>query len=76
MAYSKTAWKDSPDTSTPLNAENLNKIEKGIGDIDSALTAANTNIGKKIDLPTGAKEGDVLTYVGGKWVAKAPTQPA
>lgn len=73
MAYTKTVWKDSPDTTTPINATALNKIEKGIGDLDTALTTANTAIGKKIDLPTTANEGDVLTFSGGKWIAKAPT---
>lgn len=30
MAYIKTNWEDAPSTATPLNAENLNKIEEGI----------------------------------------------
>lgn len=76
MAYVKTVWKDSPDTTTPLNAANLNKIEKGIGDLDTALGTTNTNVAKKIDLPATANEGDVLTYSGGKWIAKAPTAGA
>lgn len=30
MNYTKTVWKDLPDTTTPLNASNLNHIEDGI----------------------------------------------
>ncbi len=30
MAYNKTNWENSPSTSTPINANNLNKIEEGI----------------------------------------------
>ncbi len=28
--YVKTVWKDKPDTSTPINAENLNHNENGV----------------------------------------------
>lgn len=38
MAYIKTVWQDSPSTSTPINAENLNNIEEGIEDLDTRLT--------------------------------------
>lgn len=30
MSYTKTNWQDLPNTSTPINASNLNKIEDGI----------------------------------------------
>ena len=30
MAYNKTNWQNSPSTDTPINANNLNKIEEGI----------------------------------------------
>jgi hypothetical protein len=30
MAYIKTEWENSPSTKTPINANNLNKIENGI----------------------------------------------
>lgn len=32
MAYTKTDWKNLPNTTTPINATNLNKIENGIAD--------------------------------------------
>ena len=45
MAYTKTNWEDAPSTATPLCAENLNKIEKGIyeNSIDLALADSNIN---------------------------------
>lgn len=30
MAYNKTNWQNAPSTDTPINANNLNKIEEGI----------------------------------------------
>ncbi len=32
MAYTKTNWQDLPNTTTPINASNLNKMEQGIYD--------------------------------------------
>lgn len=37
MAYTKTNWQDLPDTTTPINATNLNHIENGIKDNDDKL---------------------------------------
>lgn len=37
MEYSKVGWKDFPDTSTKLNAENLNKMDQGIMDAKEAI---------------------------------------
>lgn len=45
MAYTKTNWEDAPSTATPLCAESMNKIEKGIyeNSIDIALAGSNIN---------------------------------
>ena len=32
MSYTKTIWQDLPNTTTPINATNLNKMEQGIYD--------------------------------------------
>lgn len=40
MAYTKKVWKDAPDTSTPINAANLNHMEDGIAEADANATAA------------------------------------
>ena len=38
MAYNRTTWQDSPSTSTPINAANLNNIEAGLTTVDTAVT--------------------------------------
>jgi len=37
MAYEKTNWQDSPSTSTPINATNLNHIEEGLYSTNNAI---------------------------------------
>ena len=37
MAYEKVGWKDYPDKTTPINAENLNKMEEGIANNDKNI---------------------------------------
>lgn len=49
MAYIKTEWENSPSTKTPINANNLNKIENGI-------YMNSVNIGELTDLNTETKE--------------------
>lgn len=44
MEYSKVNWKDFPDTSTKLNAENLNKMDQGIMDAKEAINEINGNL--------------------------------
>ena len=38
MDYNRTTWQDSPSTSTPINAANLNNIESGLATVDASLT--------------------------------------
>lgn len=52
MAYTKTTWQDLPNTTTPVNAANLNKIEQGIYDNSEDIVTVNTNIGDLADLET------------------------
>lgn len=44
MAYTKTVWKDYPDTTTKMTAQNLNNIENGIENVDTRLTTAEGEI--------------------------------
>lgn len=37
MSYTKTNWQDLPNTTTPINATNLNKMENGIADANGAI---------------------------------------
>lgn len=55
MAYNKTVWQDLPNTTTPINSTNLNKIETGIGD-------AHDNIGDLTSLETTDKS-DLVSAV-------------
>lgn len=50
MSYTKTQWNN--DTAPAINETNLNKIEQGIYDNDSAITTINANIGDLSDLET------------------------
>lgn len=45
MAYSRTTWENSPSTNTPLSAANLNNIEQGILDVESANNALAGTVG-------------------------------
>lgn len=51
-SYTKTVWQDLPNTTTPVNATNLNKIEQGIYDNSEDIATINTNIGDLADLET------------------------
>ncbi|MEY0282150.1 hypothetical protein AB7W07_19675 [Providencia rettgeri] len=37
MTYVPTKWENSPSTNTPLNADNLNKLEQGVKALHDAL---------------------------------------
>lgn len=52
MAYIKTEWENLPSTKTPINANNLNKIENGI-------YTNSVNIGELTDLNTTNKNSVV-----------------
>lgn len=38
MAYDRINWKDSPDSTTPLSAANLNKMDVAIASLDSTVS--------------------------------------
>lgn len=38
MAYTRVNWQDYPNTSTPINAANLNKMDAGIAALDTKIT--------------------------------------
>lgn len=37
VIYNRVNWKDTPSTETPINAPNLNKMDKGIADVAAAV---------------------------------------
>ena len=38
MAYKRVNWENLPSTKTPVNADNLNKMDKGIKDLETELS--------------------------------------
>lgn len=55
MAYIPKEWKDLPDETTPIQASDLNHIEKGIGDLNTSVSNLNTSIGDLNTLNTTEK---------------------
>ena len=47
--FNKITFKNYPDTSTPLNADNLNKMSDAIDGIDDRVVELNSNLAKKVN---------------------------
>ena len=47
--YIRINWQNAPSTATPRNAENLNKMDKGIDDLDNAVDALETSVSQLND---------------------------
>lgn len=43
MAYTRVNWEDLPSTNTPINAENLNKMDEGIYELSPHVLYNNSN---------------------------------
>lgn len=56
MAYIPTNWENSPSTNTPLNADNLNKLEQGVKALHDALDSGELK-GEKGDIGPQGPEG-------------------
>lgn len=53
MTYERIDWQNTPSVATPINAENLNKMDKAIDDIDNALDALESSVvGQIVNDPT------------------------
>lgn len=57
MAYIPTNWENSPSASTPLNADNLNKLEQGVKALHDALGSGELK-GEKGDKGNPGAKGD------------------
>lgn len=62
MAYTPTQWEDLPSTNTPLNSDNLNKLEKGVKALHDALDSGELkgdkgDIGPQGTAGTDGKDG-------------------
>ena len=51
MAYDRVNWQNQPSTATPINAENLNRMDKGIATLNNNFTD-KTNKNYNIKLKT------------------------
>lgn len=56
MAYTPTQWEDLPSTNTPLNADNMNKLEKGVKALHDALDNGELK-GEKGDIGPQGPQG-------------------
>lgn len=54
MAYTPTKWENSPSTNTPLNADNLNKLESGVKEIHDMAASGQFNGSDGATGPKGA----------------------
>lgn len=59
MTYVPTKWENSPSTNTPLNADNLNKLEQGVKALHDALDSGELKgeKGEKGDPGPAGKDG-------------------
>lgn len=65
MAYTKKTWKDYPDTSTPITANDLNNIENGIaGVLDWIYPVGTIYETTSTNLDTTTK---MANHFGGTW---------
>ena len=53
MSYTKKTWKNYPDTTTPITADNLNHMENGIADAHTDIAALNTSLLQHSTFPSG-----------------------
>lgn len=65
MAYTKLTWKDAPDTSTPISAENLNHIEDGIQNNSDSIDTLTEKVGNIKDTVKSVTNGYGLVLAGG-----------
>ena len=45
--YSRINWVDYPSTTTPMNATNMNKMDKGLDDVDTRVDSLNATKANK-----------------------------
>lgn len=77
MKYERTFWEDSPSSTTPLSAENLNKIESGITEVAESITQLETDVKSKADKATTlAGYGITDTYTKNEVDTALATKPS
>lgn len=62
--YARINFVNSPSTTTPLNATNLNKLDKGVDDCDNAIETINANFENYTKMqPTIRTGGNANSFV-------------
>ncbi len=65
MTYNPINWVNKPSKKTPINATNLEKMDKGISENDISITSLRTLLGVEQDTYDSAKTyavGDLTVY--------------
>lgn len=70
MAYTKTIWENLPSTNTPINKDNLNKIENQLESTEQSLETTNTDVQ---NLETKIKEQKILWQDEGSFMNENQT---
>lgn len=63
-AFTNFEWKDEPDHSTPLSAENLNSINNGLDEVDDRVITVTTKVENIILDGTTAPSSSTVGVVG------------
>lgn len=61
MTYTKTVWKDLPDTTTPITADRLNNIEDGVEYLFENGTGGGDNLPVGVEIDFGGQASDIPT---------------
>lgn len=64
--YVKTNWQNLPSTNTPINANNLNKIENELQKLENITTGSGTvdmNFFSSVEQNAYVRSGNVVNYV-------------
>ncbi|MBE5877707.1 MAG: hypothetical protein E7290_12570 [Lachnospiraceae bacterium] len=64
MEYNRVNWEDSPSTNTPINAANLNNMDKGIADVAEAIQELQLNTIINSNLTVAASSFTTYTASG------------
>lgn len=57
LIYNRVSWEDAPSENTPIDAENLNKMDKGIADVTEFVNQLSEQIDDMKENGTGGGSG-------------------
>lgn len=59
MAYTRINWQDGESGGTPLSAENLNKMDEGIYELDNKIDELDIELDKKVEMEYLGQNPDI-----------------